>query len=386
MSPEFQLLCALLPVHFRGEMPWPESWGTVDPAGFYSFVLKTQVAPHAFHAWERTPSLWETTPFEIRARIVGWQEIFRNRQKARFQNWKQLLAAFDAAGLPVIPLKGFALSQYLYDDPFRRLSCDIDILVCSEDLPRLNELLAKLGFVRDKWLGTRLASETTWFGEASESRESTLVDIHWDFTPPWYFLRVPLDAVWDEAAEAETAGVRHRALGPAGMALFSLVNNTTDYGLGNLRGCVETLELLARLEGAAADRFAGWARTARARRALAALEIFRSRLFPGSPPDLVTRFHPAKRLLLASRFDRWDYYLHDGEPSKWRQAGVRFTLAGPTPRFLRFLAGKVLETLTRLNVEAFQRSNIPTSQRPNVLTFQRSNVPTLNRSNAPTEK
>jgi hypothetical protein len=345
ISPEFQLLCALLPVHFRGGMPWPNGWGGVDPEAFRRFVVTTQVAPQAFHAWERTPALWDATPFETRARIAAWQELLHHRQQERFTAWQELLDGFAAAGIPVLPLKGFVLSQYLYGDPFRRLSCDVDLLIRPADLQRVKPLLAELGYRCGKWLGTRTASESIWSRNAADGDVCSVLDLHWDFTPRWYFLRVPLEAVWDEAVEVVTGGIRHRALGPAGTALFSLVNNTTDYGLGNLRGCLETLEALSRLEGAAADRFAEWARAAHARRALAVLEVFRHRFFPASRPDLVTRFRPASHRLLDARFARWDYYLYRGEPSKWQQAGVRFALAGPTPRFVRFTAGKLVETV-----------------------------------------
>ncbi|HNU02423.1 MAG TPA: hypothetical protein PKM55_17205, partial [Acidobacteriota bacterium] len=76
ISPEFKLLCSLLPVHFRGDVPWPSDWSGVDPAAFFGYVLKTQVAPLAFHHWEtRCPALWAATPFETRARLVAWQEL-----------------------------------------------------------------------------------------------------------------------------------------------------------------------------------------------------------------------------------------------------------------------------------------------------------------------
>jgi hypothetical protein len=224
----------------------------------------------------------------------------------------------------------------------------VDLLVRPEDLPRLEALLPNLGFQAAGSLGTWAAVESSWGRRASDDSDPVNLDLHWDFTPSWHFLRVPLEALWDVATETVTGGIRHRALDPAGTALLSLINNTTDYGLGNLRGCVEALELFSRLDGDAVERFAGWVRAARARRALAVLEVFRSRFFPASRPDLVTRFRPASRLFMASRYARWDYYLGHGQPSQWQQAGVRFTMAGPTPRFLRFCAGKLYESVRML--------------------------------------
>ena len=491
VSPEFDLLCRLLPVHFRGGTASPAGWGAVDPEAFRRFVATTQVAPHAFHIWEHTPALWEATPFETRARLVAWQELLRHRLQARFEAWRELLADFAAAGLPVIALKGFVLSQALYGDPFRRVSCDVDLLVRPEDRARADALLVDLGFDRSKWLGTAAASESEYTRPAAPGRPALLADLHWDVVPRWHFLWQPLSDVWDRAVESFTAKAQRAQRGdlgsgdwdleqstirkqnhephephemgsnpqsairnpqlnnpqsetrdpqsgnpqsspefdvqrsmfnvqrsdspravspfrrfaasipqapmilsPADMAWFAVVNNVSDYGLGNLRGCVEALELLALLDGDGADRFRERAARAHAGRTLAALEAFRRRFFPGSREDTVARFAPAPRLLFAARFCDERLYVERRHPAGGQEAGnrdftakaprpqseplvinpqsairkpqlaqfairnpqlpesrasfrdrvlLRLALAGPTPRFLRFALGKIFE-------------------------------------------
>ncbi|HOB54078.1 MAG TPA: nucleotidyltransferase family protein [Acidobacteriota bacterium] len=514
ISPEFKLLCSLLPVHFRGELPWPDTWAGVDPAAFFGYVLKTQVAPLALHHWEtRCPALWAATPFETRARIVAWQELFHHKQVARFASWRELLAAFAAADLPVIPLKGFVLSHHLYADPFRRHSSDFDLLIRRADFAAADALLrGELGCRRVKWHGPRAACEAGYTRAGADPEGAWNVDLHWDVVPHWHFLWRPFEGAWDHAIsfspqrheehegsdssernrehEGPDSPQRHRehradpttvqtptecqpnqdgpvvlqkqkesslcplclcgesanpqsanprtgepaagqsvdlqkqqesslrplrlrgdsselqsanlrtgepangqsadlqkqqepslrplrlcgesstpdlltphssllTLSPADTAWFALVNNVSDYGLGNLRGCVEALELLALLDAAEADRFRAMAREGHVGRALAALEAFRARFFPGSAAGAVARLAPARRLAAARHFADERLYISFGSnghaagastngsaPHRAplsQRAAVRLALAGPGPRFARFCAGKLYE-------------------------------------------
>ena len=169
----------------------------------------------------------------------------------------------------------------------------MDLLVRPEDLPRLESLLPDLGFRWAGWLGTWAGGKPV--GDAGHpvvAIRSTLIFI--GISPLHGISCGSSGGVWDEATETDTGGIRHRVLGPAGTALFGLMNNTTDYGLGNLRGCVESLEPWPSWTARPPTGSPSWARVAHARRALAVLEIFRSRFFPASPADLVTRFQPAR--------------------------------------------------------------------------------------------
>lgn len=430
VSPEFKLLCDLLPVHFRGAMPWPSEWQGVDPAAFFNYVLKTQVAPLALHHWEtKCPALWDATPFEIRARLVAWLELFRHKQLARFASWRELLSAFAAAGLPVIPLKGFALSEFLYADPFLRQSSDFDLLIRRADLPAADALLREtLGCRRVKWHGPRAACEAGYARAGADPESAWNVDLHWDVVPRWHFLWRSLDGAWDHAlpfspqrheahqASQEVSMVVQKqqesslcplclcgestspdllTLSPSDTAWFALANNVSDYGLGNLRGCIEALELLAHLDGVETDRFRAAVREACAGRALAALEAFRARFFSGSEHCTVARLAPARRLSAARHFTDERLYVPARSngiasggvsssekpvtpvstgaasagalsgtapaagavpangPSRngssfyraplFQRAAIRLALAGPGPRFARFCAGKLYE-------------------------------------------
>ena len=363
LSPEFKLLCSLLPVHFRGGLPWPSDWRGLAPAAFFAYAAKTQVAPLALHHWEtRCPALWDATPFEVRARIIAWQELFHHKQMARLASWRELLSAFAAANLPVIPLKGFVLSQYLYADPFLRQSCDFDLLVQRSDVERAFGLLHDLGFKPGRWLGLNAAGETSWGRDGSGETEAVNLDLHWALQPRWYFYSLPAAAAWERQVTFETAGVRHAALDPADTVLFALFNNIGDYGLSNLRGCSEIVESLARLSGADVDAFQQRLDSLGAGRLLTALEIFRVRFFPGSDAAAVGRFRSPARIAGSELFGQESLYAPGPRPSWPVRLGLRLTLAGPSMRLPRYIVGKLGEVWrTRRHHEVPPATSLPNS-------------------------
>ena len=66
----------------------------------------------------------------------------------------RLLRAFQAQGINVLVLKGVALSQRLYGDPFRRGIGDMDLLIARADFVPAHALLVENGYVRQDSLAT----------------------------------------------------------------------------------------------------------------------------------------------------------------------------------------------------------------------------------------
>ncbi len=90
-----------------------------------------------------------------RCGITGDAETTAKFQKQEFMSvyrteqmkytYGQICAAFDAATIPYIPLKGSVIRPY-YPRESMRTSCDIDILVKEEDLDRAIESLTQIGY------------------------------------------------------------------------------------------------------------------------------------------------------------------------------------------------------------------------------------------------
>lgn len=82
--------------------------------------------------------------------LLGDNEIskkFRKAQKLAVYRWENMKCAFgeisdafEEAGIPYVPLKGWVLRSY-YPEEWMRTSCDIDILVREEDLNRAADTL-----------------------------------------------------------------------------------------------------------------------------------------------------------------------------------------------------------------------------------------------------
>ncbi len=318
-------------------MPWPEGWGAVDPAAFRRFVAETRVAPHAFHAWEHAPALWETTPFDTRARIVAWQEIFRHNQEARLETWKKLLAALAEADVPVIPLKGFTLSKHIYGDLHRRLSCDFDYFIRRQDIRRVNSLLAHEGFACQSWLGAQRHGEACWIrpGDPADN-----LDIHWALLPPWASRWQDTTAIWAAAHRSETDGIPHLQFAPEDFAWFVLLNYARDVGTPNLRGCVESLECLSLLPPAARSNFLQRVRQERMYPALDVLLRFRGRFFPATEIGWLTGpgRDPDVRSMHWRVSEKW--HLRSKSMPRLAQEFLRLLLIGGWKRALPWLGYK----------------------------------------------
>lgn len=74
--------------------------------------------------------------------------VLRHRLMARVRGraLREVLAAFGAAGVPVVVLKGAALAHLLYPAPYLRPMHDLDLLVAPADALRAQRLLADRGF------------------------------------------------------------------------------------------------------------------------------------------------------------------------------------------------------------------------------------------------
>ncbi len=59
----------------------------------------------------------------------------------------RLLATFEAAGIPLLFLKGLALGALAYRDPFRKMGWDIDLLIGQDRLADAASLLRSAGYV-----------------------------------------------------------------------------------------------------------------------------------------------------------------------------------------------------------------------------------------------
>lgn len=96
--------------------------------------------------WTRVRDLpaWAESP------VGAWladQHLWNGRRVARLQGEiADVLAAFAAAGVPILPLKGAVLSALTYEEPAARPMADLDVLLPVEHQEAGEAVLAGLGY------------------------------------------------------------------------------------------------------------------------------------------------------------------------------------------------------------------------------------------------
>ena len=77
---------------------------------------------------------------------------------AREESLAELFTQAEAEGVSLLVFKGAALAYLYYPSPGFRSSCDVDLLVCEQQVPRFRTLLVRLGFQLDQtWSPSRLS-------------------------------------------------------------------------------------------------------------------------------------------------------------------------------------------------------------------------------------
>ncbi len=100
--------------------------------------------------------------------------------------YKQILEENE---IEFMPLKGALIRQY-YPEPYLRTSCDIDILIHPEDLPRATKALTDAGFTTDEKKGSH---DVSFY-----SNNGTHLELHFTL-----YEKLDIDEIWRDSIPAE---------------------------------------------------------------------------------------------------------------------------------------------------------------------------------------
>ena len=124
--------------------------------------------------------------FSIRADIkddtpqAAWRSIAMEHLKStlvRQQQATEILAAFDKAGIEVLPLKGTWLSETLYQEASQRQMVDLDLLVKIADRDKASKLLNELGYsAKREMMDSEYMCDLSFYHPAY----SIFVELHWN--------------------------------------------------------------------------------------------------------------------------------------------------------------------------------------------------------------
>lgn len=131
-------------------------------------------------------------PPEVAARLRSNVEGTVHRNLLLGRELVAILRLFEAAGVPVLPIKGPLWAVAVHDDLASRQFSDLDLLVREADVLRAIELLGTAGIVARNGLTPAL-----WGEYALASEDGLLkVDLHWRLTPTAQRFPLAFDDLW----------------------------------------------------------------------------------------------------------------------------------------------------------------------------------------------
>jgi hypothetical protein len=165
----------------------------------------------------------------------------------------RVTAAFTAAGVRVLTLKGPVLSQQLYGATGVRASSDLDLLVGPDDAAAGEAILRALGYREAETLSAAQRRTHRRFGGASLFSPETggiPIDLHWTFSNEQFPLRLAFDDAWKRRAEVRIGDAAFATLGDAAFVALGdadLVAATCSHAAKHLWHRLEFLAQIAAL-------------------------------------------------------------------------------------------------------------------------------------------
>ncbi len=190
-------------------------------------------------------------PGAVRERLSRHLVDSRARQLIFSRELAGVLRHFQAAGVPVIPLKGPVLGETLYPHPALRPSSDLDLLVRHETLLPVDALLRGLGY-------RRVADAHSWDFDIAYDRATLYegaagvrVDLHWGLLsdPRYSWNEREGITVWDRTIRIRVAGEEALGLCPEDLLLYLAVHLAVHHGLAGLLWYWDLFLLLDRWGG-----------------------------------------------------------------------------------------------------------------------------------------
>jgi len=152
--------------------------------------------------------------------------------------WRRILLAFEAEGIPVISLKGPAFALMAYGNIALREFTDLDLLVKQCDVSKACDALVREGYQ----LRFHIVSDSDAALLRSGNRQldffnsgrGTLVDLHWSALHQMFPFQLPVDQLFECAQVEHDEGISFLSLSPEHLLLYLCAHGTKHCWL-NLR-------------------------------------------------------------------------------------------------------------------------------------------------------
>lgn len=176
----YRSLCYLLSQ--RGEQIAWHSFTPQDWQLLAKMAVNEGVAPLVY--WQYRHSRFPAAmPAAVRETVTNAYYKTLAHNTILYEELQRILSAFEAAGIPVILLKGAALAQTVYPDIGLRPMGDLDLLICLNHLPDVEKILNGMGYAdvgSELWRGfNRLFAYEKNFARTLQGRPIA-VEPHWN--------------------------------------------------------------------------------------------------------------------------------------------------------------------------------------------------------------
>ncbi len=152
----------------------------------------------------------EEVPEDIRKRLSRIDRVLGLKVKSHLGRLKQLLTAFDEAGIPLLVFKGPPLAQFAYGDVTKRQPGDLDLLVEKSRFEEAAEVLFELHYTTDRAKiqeALRRKVGLTFLHVQGSS------DLHWTLDDYPFTLKIADEEIWRKSVYVEVSGARVRTMG-----------------------------------------------------------------------------------------------------------------------------------------------------------------------------
>jgi hypothetical protein len=175
------------------------------------------------------------------------------RNTLLFHEAGNILRVLQAAGIPVIPLKGACLGESVYGDIGLRPMADIDLLVRTADLAEALNVLRTHGFASARDFDIESARQYSQHMPLLLNRRGVPLELHWTISDP--LLSLPfgdddLEQLWRRATPANTCGSPALMLSPADLLLHLCAHASVHHRFSSIGlGAFLDIELVVRRYG-----------------------------------------------------------------------------------------------------------------------------------------
>lgn len=148
---------------------------------------------------------WVNVPIETKKRLKNIRVQQAVRSLSQVAELARVGKLFTDAGIPMMPLKGVALSQELYGDPCVRSSADLDILVQPDDIEKAEEILIQAGYrhaLGFHSMGERQKNHiinTLHHHEYINDTRQSHIELHWR---SYLWTRDQITALWETCSSS----------------------------------------------------------------------------------------------------------------------------------------------------------------------------------------